>query len=1283
MMMRSLLILLLFPIMLLAVEPPLKKMTLQLQWIYQFQFAGFIMAKERGHYKDVGLDVELLEYDNGDSIQKLVDGKIDLTISNTIVAFSDRRLDDVTLLATYLQRSPLVLITQPEIDSPIDLEGKRIMMSENNLHNSSLSILLAYYNIDAENTTFVQPTFKLDEFIAKEVDAMTAFRSNEVFELDELNISYNVIDPVEYAFSTNAINLFASHKKVEEDSEQIRSFLSASKKGWEYALAHIDETAQLIHEKYRPDRSLKLLQYEGRVTKELMLLDIYGIGEINREFVSKTCEQLVRSGKLDSGQDLDRLVFVPEANEQNGLSLTEEERKWLADHPSVTFTGDPNWLPFEAFDDDGGYIGIVSDHLALIEAVLPISFEKVVPSSWTDALNIAMEGKASIISGDASDVILNQKFDPIETYINNPIVIVMDHHAKYVDNLNEIAEKKIAIIKGYGSTADIYKKYRDIDFIEVENAQEGLLGVETGRFDAMLASLALASYTITQMGSDNLVIVGRTDIMMDVTLFVTKDEPLLHSIIDKAVKSIDAAERQKIMAKWRHVDTISRFDNELIWKLLLGTFVVFFFLVYRQRVLQRLNQKTERLKERMELALIGSKTSVLDWDLTDNSLYISPGWKMMLGFTDEELPNRTLTWKERVHRDDKKVVFSGFYKIKTDKMTHFENNHRLRHKDGHWVWILGRAQILYENGKAVRMVGTHTDITEEKEMQLKYAHQAQIIAQTHDSIISTDLEGIITSWNAGSESLLEYTAQEMIGKHIKSVYLPEDLKNLEKNIVRLKEDGEHHDVVRMLKRTQVIMFADLSLSLLKDDKGEAIGMVGYAQDITERIEAEEKIKEQTEILRHQAHYDGLTGLPNRELFKDRLSQAIISGHRNHKKVALLFIDLDHFKEINDSLGHHVGDEVLKQVSIRLQQQIRETDTIARLGGDEFTIILDALHDTHTIVDIIKELLDAMTEPIVIEEHQLYATLSIGATIYPDDSMQSNTLLKNADAAMYKAKEDGRNTYRFYTEEMTERAFERIVMASSLRQALEREEFIVYYQPQMNGETDELIGMEALVRWMHPLMGLVSPAKFIPLAEETGLIVEIDKYVIQRAIRQFSVWCDQGLDPKKAAINLSVKQLQQEDLVETLQKAFHESSCRPDSIEIEVTEGHVMKDPEMAIAILQQISDLGVSLAVDDFGTGYSSLAYLKRLPIDKLKIDQSFIRDLPDDTDDAAIVKTVITLSDNLGLSVIAEGVETEEQKDFLIDNGCRYIQGYLYGRPMDAEAMEKFIKENALKKTL
>ena len=1267
--------------MLLSVESPLEKVTLQLQWKYHFQSAGFIAAKERGYYRDAGLDVELLEYDNGNSMQELVDGKTDFALSNSIIAFSDRKLDDVTLLATYLQRSPFVLITQPEIESPIDLEGRQIMMTENDRDNSSLSILLEYYNIDPENTTFVQQTFRLDEFIERKVDAIAAFSSNEIFELNERNISYNIIDPVEHGFSTNAINLFVSYEKVEEEPGQIHAFLSASKKGWEYALEHIDEVAELIHKKYQSNKSLVLLKSEGARTKELMLTNIYEVGEINKEFVTKTLGQLIRSGKIDSAQDTDRLIYEAVKSEQDTIALTEEERQWLADHRSVTFTGDPNWLPFEAFDESGGYIGIVSDHLALIEATLPISFEKVVPTTWTDALDIAMEGKASIISGDASDAILEQKFTPIEAYINNPIVIVMDHDAKYVDKLGEIAEKKIAIIKDYGYTADVYQKYPDIDFIEVENAQEGLLGVETGRYDAMLASLALASYTITQMASDNLMIVGRTDIMMDVTLFVSKDEPILHSIIDKAMKSIDAAERQKIMAKWRHVDTISRFDNELIWKLLLGTFILFLFLVYRQRVLQRLNQKNERLKERMELALIGSKTSVLDWDLTDNSLYISPGWKMMLGFTDEELPNRTLTWKERVHRDDKKIVFSGFYKIKTDKMTHFENNHRLRHKDGHWVWILGRAQIIYENGKAVRMVGTHTDITEEKEMQLKYAHQAQIIEQTHDSIISTDLEGVITSWNAGSESLLEYTAKEMIGKHITSVYLPEDFENLEKNIIRLKEEGEHHDVVRMLKRSQVIMFADLSLSLLKDDKGKAIGMVGYAQDITERVEAEEKIKEQTEILRHQAHYDGLTGLPNRELFMDRLSQAIISGHRNHKKVALLFIDLDHFKEINDSLGHHVGDEVLRQVSIRLQQQVRETDTIARLGGDEFTIILDALHDTHTIVDIIKELLDAMTEPIVIEEHQLYATLSIGATIYPDDSLKSNILLKNADAAMYKAKEDGRNTYRFYTEEMTERAFERIVMASSLRQALDKEEFIVYYQPQMNGETGELIGMEALVRWRHPMMGLVSPAKFIPLAEETGLIVEIDRYVMQRAIKQFSEWWEQGLDPKKVAINLSVKQLQQEDLLEVLHKVFHENSCRPDSIEIEVTEGHVMKDPEMAVSILQKISDLGVSLAVDDFGTGYSSLAYLKRLPIDKLKIDQSFIRDLPEDKDDAAIVKTVITLSDNLGLSLIAEGVETEAQRDFLINNGCRYIQGFLYGRPMDAEAMEKFIKENALEK--
>jgi len=581
-----------------------ESITLQLQWKYQFQFAGFIMAKELGYYNDLGLDVNIKEYDNQDNIQDLLDHKVDYVISNTIIAYKNKKLQNVSLLATYFQRSPLIIVTQPEIRSILDLSGKRVMMSHDNIHNSSLAILLEYYNLNQKNTHFVEPSYNLDDFINKKVDATTLFRSNELFELNQRNIPHKIIDPIEYGFPTAAINLFTSQEKVKSQPQQIKKFLQASKKGWQYALAHIDEVATLIHEKYRPEISLEQLQYEGIVTKELMLTNLYDIGQVNEDFVYKAYKQLIQSGRIDKDQTQYNFIF--NSNKESAIrdentptiKLTRQELQWLEQNSEISYTGDPNWLPFEAFENNGRYVGIVADHLDLIEQRLPIKFNKIVSSSWSDAINIAMEDRARIISGDSADKILNKNFNPVDSYINSPIVIVMSSNNNiknsYVNKLEELSDQKIAIIKDYGYTTDIYNKYPHMSFIEVDNIQEALIGVETGKYDAMLASLALVSYTIEKMGFERLIIVGKTDVVMEVTLFVNKNQPLLHSIINKAVHSIDAKTQQNIVSKWRHSKTLVQIDYSYLWQVLLLVSIIILLLFYRQYRLKKHHEKTAK-----------------------------------------------------------------------------------------------------------------------------------------------------------------------------------------------------------------------------------------------------------------------------------------------------------------------------------------------------------------------------------------------------------------------------------------------------------------------------------------------------------------------------------------------------------------------------------------------------------------------------------------------------------------------------------------------------------------
>ena len=454
--------------------------------------------------------------------------------------------------------------------------------------------------------------------------------------------------------------------------------------------------------------------------------------------------------------------------------------------------------------------------------------------------------------------------------------------------------------------------------------------------------------------------------------------------------------------------------------------------------------------------------------------------------------------------------------------------------------------------------------------------------------------------------------------------------------------------------------------------GSLVNAISLSLEIKKRHFIQEELKLQKETLHYHAHHDSLTDLPNRFLFNDRLNQTIKQAQRDKSKIAVLFIDLDHFKGINDSMGHKVGDELLVEVARRLKGEIRQTDTLARLGGDEFSIVLNQVANNDAVVEVTQNLLKVMNSPIELCDQSFYVTLSVGVAIYPEDGTTPVELLKNADAAMYQAKDEGRNTYQFYTQVMTEKAFERIAMEASFRNALSKEEFIVYYQPQINTENNQIIGMEALVRWQHPDMGLIAPAKFLSFANDTGLIIQLDLWVMKTAMTQYVQWYKAGLKPGVLALNVSMRQLQKEDFVDTLQQLLKETECQPQWLELEVTEEHFMKDTNTAIQMLNRVKELGVGLAIDDFGTGYSSLSQLKRLPINKLKIDRSFIHGLPDDEEDVVISKTVIALSKNMGLSVIAEGVENEQQKDFLQQNGCHFIQGYYYSRPMGSGDIEK-----------
>jgi len=449
--------------------------------------------------------------------------------------------------------------------------------------------------------------------------------------------------------------------------------------------------------------------------------------------------------------------------------------------------------------------------------------------------------------------------------------------------------------------------------------------------------------------------------------------------------------------------------------------------------------------------------------------------------------------------------------------------------------------------------------------------------------------------------------------------------------------------------------------------------------IKEQEIAQTKILTQKDKLDHIAHHDSLTDLPNRVLLNNRLEQAIQNATRHKTFLSVYFIDLDNFKVINDSLGHAIGDKVLQDVTVRLKNILRINDTLARWGGDEFIVLVEDIKEIEHSSVLAKKILNALQESFLVDDKELYVTSSIGISLYPRDSKNIENLIKYADSAMYKAKDEGKNNFKFYSNDMTKNAFERVVMEASIRNAINKEEFVVYYHPQIDAKNHKLIGVEALVRWKHPEAGLIAPFKFIPLAEETGLITQIDTLVMDIAMEQFSKWYKDGHNPGVLSINLAVKNLEEKNYIDKLQNCIDKYSLDTSYLVLELTESDIMKKPKSSIEKLNKINSLGINIAIDDFGTGYSSLSYLTKLPIKELKIDKSFIDDIENDEDEdgngKTIIKAIIAMANTLNLTLMAEGVEEEIQKDFLVENGCNNIQGYYYAKPMSADEMLEFMK--------
>ncbi len=680
---------------------------------------------------------------------------------------------------------------------------------------------------------------------------------------------------------------------------------------------------------------------------------------------------------------------------------------------------------------------------------------------------------------------------------------------------------------------------------------------------------------------------------------------------------------------------------------------------------QALRKSQASLARAQQMAHLGS----WEMDLASGEMSCSDEVFHIYGIPGSQAPVNLKRFMQSVHAEDRPLV-QRHLELAPSLESPQGLEHRIVRPDGQTRVVYQLAELLRDSqGRPQRLVGAVQDITERRRSEEHMHLLARIFENTVEGILVTDANGVISMVNRAFSNITGFSAEEAIGQTPRLLSSQRQGREFfEQMWQSLLRQGYWQGEIWNRRKNGEAYPEWLAITAITDPQGRTAHYVGVFHDITE-------IKRNEEQISFQAYHDALTGLPNRLLFKDRLNMALAHAHRQREGLALLFLDLDDFKNINDSLGHAMGDQLLQAVSRRLVRWVRDEDSVARLGGDEFIMLLVGTHTPDYAVQVASRILETMAEPLRVHGQEFYVTASIGITVYPHDGQDAETLVANADTAMYRAKADGRNNYKLFTPAMNQEVVKRMELERSLRRALREGEFVMHYQPKVELVSGRVVGVEALIRWQRPGLGLVPPAEFIPVDEETGLIVPIGEWVLFTACRAAQGWRRQGFSDLRVAVNLSPRQFRQRNLVQLVSRALAESGLPAHCLELEVTESVVMHSVEDAILTLEHLSQLGVHLFMDDFGRGYSSLYYLKRFPMHALKIDRSFVSDIVNNPGDASIVDTIISMSRSLNLKVVAEGVETQEQLDFLKGLRCDQMQGFLFSRPLPLEELEALLR--------
>ena len=721
------------------------------------------------------------------------------------------------------------------------------------------------------------------------------------------------------------------------------------------------------------------------------------------------------------------------------------------------------------------------------------------------------------------------------------------------------------------------------------------------------------------------------------------------------------------------------------WVLAIAALVLFFdlYAFYQHVQLQRIRHQLSERDQLFQLVSENAADMIAVVDSDGRRLYNSPAYQKVLGYSPEEL--RATSSIEQIHPDDRPRVLRAAEKARLSGQGE-RVEYRMRHKDGSWRILESTACTTRDaRGQTDKLVIVNRDITQRKRTEELLLHNAALrhAEEKYRAIFEDAVVGIFQMTPEGRPLSINRALAQIHGYES-----PEQLMAEVSNLVSqlFVGSGQIDELKRVLDEKGVVRSAEVevhcrdrsrkwvlaNVRAVCDSGGKIVLYEGTLEDITDRKVAENQVQ-------FLAYYDALTELPNRTLLRDRLGKALAGSRRRKDKVAVLFLDLDRFKVINDSLGHSFGDLLLRKIADRLKSQVREQDTVARVGGDEFLVVLTDVKDGTDAAIAAEKIMDAMIAELVIQGRSFSVSCSMGISIFPEHGADSETLIKNADAAMYSAKESGRNTFQFFSEKMNAEVVERLTLEHGLRAALDKKEFFLVYQPQMDMATGTIVGFEALLRWQHPELGTIAPDRFMGIAENSGLILPIGAWVLRTACSQARKWQDEGLCATPVAVNVSAVQFRQPGFREVVSRVLSETGLACQYLELEVTESLLLSNADMTSSVLRELKGMGLKLAIDDFGTGYSSLSYLKQFPFSKLKIDRSFIRDVAVNSDDAAITTAIISMAKSLSLKVIAEGVENEAQMSFLRKLGCEEIQGYYFSKPLTAEEISTKLRLGSL----